>query len=90
MKVITIIFAIVLSAHAKSENVNNLKNTEIVIRNYANLTRLEDILNLFNVDKIGTSWKELSTQVNRECSRDMTAYLDGLEEKKIWALKSKS
>jgi hypothetical protein len=87
MKVIAIIFALVISAHAKSENVRNLKHE---VRNYANLTRLEDILNLFNIDKIGSSWKELNTHVNRECSRDMTEYLNGLEEKKIWALKSKS
>lgn len=90
MKIITILFALVVSAHAKSENVRNFKHDEHVARNYANITRLEDILNLFNINKIGSSWKELSTQVTRECSRDMTEYLDGLEEKKIWALKSKS
>lgn len=87
MKVIAIIFALVISVHAKSENVRNIKHE---VRNYANLTRLEDILNLFNIDKIGSSWKELNAQVGRECSRDMTEYLNGLEEKKIWALKSKS
>lgn len=90
MKVITIIFALLVSAHAKSENVRNLKHDENLVRNYLNITRLEDILNLFNINKIGASWKELNVQLNRECARDMTDYLDGLEERKIWALKSKS
>lgn len=89
MKVIALIVALIASAHAKSENVRNFKHDESLVRNYANITRLEDILNLFNLNKIGASWKELSMQVSRECSHDMARYLDGLEERKIWALKSK-
>lgn len=89
MKVITIILLLVSSAYAKSENVRNIKSDEtFVVKNYANITRLGDILNLFSINKIGSSWKEVSLQLSRKCARDMTEYLNGLEEKKIWALKS--
>ena len=89
MKVIVIIFSLLLSAYAKSENVKNIKLDENRAKNYVNITRLEDILNLFNINKIGASWKELSSRVNHKCSRDMTDYLEGLDKRKIWALKSK-
>jgi hypothetical protein len=89
MKVITIFLAVLASsAHAKSENIRNNKEENFVVRNYANITRLGDILNLFDINKVGASWKEVNLLVNRNCARDMSQYLDGLEEKRIWALKS--
>lgn len=90
MKVITIILLLVSSAYAKSENVRNIKPDEsFVVKNYANITRLGEILNLFSINKIGSSWKEISLQLSRKCARDMSEYLSGLEERKFWALKSK-
>lgn len=93
MKVITLfLLLLVSSAYAKSENIrNNLKSDEssnFVAKNYANLTRLGDILNLFSINKIAAAWKEVNLKLDKKCAREMTEYLNGLEEKKIWALKS--
>lgn len=75
--------------YESSTRTNYLKN-DLVVRNYNNLTRIEDILELFSVSFIGSQWKEIYSKLRSEiCAKDMTEYLSGLEEKKIWAIKSK-
>lgn len=59
------------------------------VRNYENLTRIEDILNLISVQVIGSQWKNIHSRVSANCAHDMTNYLNGLEKKEIWAIKSK-
>jgi hypothetical protein len=75
--------------YESSTRTNYLKN-DLVVRNYNNLTRIEDILELFSVGVIGSQWKEIHDKIRNEiCAKDMMEYLSGLEEKKIWAIKSK-
>lgn len=60
------------------------------IQNYENLTRMEDILELFSVDIIGAQWENIYEKIhNKQCAKDMTEYLNGLSKRKIWAMKSK-
>lgn len=62
-----------------------------LVQNYENLTRIEEILELFSINIIGKQWKELHKKIrNEKCAHDLNAYLNGLAKKKIWALKSKS
>ena len=71
----------------KSQSVE--ESSSPTIRNYANLTRIEDILELFSVEVIGSQWKQIYSKLNSNCANDMMEYLSGLEEKEIWAIKSK-
>ena len=60
------------------------------VQNYENLTRMEDILELFSVDIIGAQWENIYEKIqNKQCAKDMTEYLNGLSKRKIWAMKSK-
>lgn len=59
------------------------------VRNYDNLTRIEDVLELFSMDVIGSQWKSIYSRLSHHCANDMVAYLSGLEKKEIWAIKSK-
>lgn len=59
------------------------------VRNYDNLTRIEDVLDLFSMDVIGSQWKAIYSRLSQHCANDMIAYLSGLEKKEIWAIKSK-
>lgn len=75
--------------YESSTRTNYLKN-DLVVRNYGNLTRIEDILELFSVGVIGSQWKEIHDKIrNEKCASDMEEYLNGLETRKIWAIKSK-
>lgn len=62
---------------------------EPLIRNYENLTRIEEILELFSVDVIGSHWTQIHKRLSTVCARNMMEYLSGLEQKEIWAIKSK-
>lgn len=60
------------------------------VQNYENLTRIEDILELFSVDIIGAQWENIYEKIHdKQCAKDMTEYLNGLSNRKIWAMKSK-
>lgn len=60
-----------------------------LVRNYENLTRIEEILELFSVDVIGSQWTNIHKRLSTVCARNMMEYLSGLEQKEIWAIKSK-
>lgn len=69
-----------------SEN-SESKNNDLV-QNFYNLTRIEDLLDLFNMNEIGAQWKQIHDNVNPICAQNMMEYLSGLEKRTIWAIKS--
>lgn len=66
---------------------SDIKNKDLV-RNFYNLTRIEDLLDLYNINEIGAQWKQIHDKVNPICAQNMMEYLDGLEQRTIWAIKS--
>lgn len=72
--------------------VKNVDSSDIVnkdlVRNFYNLTRIEDLLDLFSMNEIGAQWKQIHDKVNPICARNMIEYLSGLEQRTIWAIKS--
>lgn len=68
----------------------NYLGASSLVRNYNNLTRIGDILDLFSVDVIGQNWSEkIHKRLSSGCAFNMMEYLSGLEQKEIWAIKSK-
>lgn len=59
------------------------------IRNYENLTQVDQILDLFSIGEIGLAWTQLYKRLSTPCAQNMMEYLSGLEQKEIWAMKSK-
>lgn len=72
----------------KSSHVKHLKR-DTVVRNYDNITRIEDVLELFSIDVIGSQWMKIHDKLSFVCAQNMMEYLSGLERKEIWAIKSK-
>ena len=64
------------------------ESDRIVVKNFQNLTRIEDLLDLFSIEEIGAQWTRLHDKLSPACSVDMLQYLSGLEQRKLWALKS--
>lgn len=57
-----------------------------------NLTLTSDLLNLFNLRRVYNLWPQILDEnliENANCTSDFEEYFRGLEEQKIWALKSK-
>lgn len=88
---------LLITHHARSQSSNtfdastrtNLLKKDLELRNYANLTSIGDILELFSVDVIGSQWLTIQPRLSTICARNMMEYLSGLEKKEIWAIKSK-
>jgi hypothetical protein len=91
---LSVVFNLILLNCAASQSNESFTRTNFesdVVENYDNLTRIEEILELFSVSIIGKQWKEIHGKIhNQRCAHDMTKYLEGLAKKKIWAIKSKS
>lgn len=85
---LVLIFHRVQSEDFKSSHINYLKR-DTVVRNYDNITRIEEILELFSVDVIGSQWTKIHDKLSTVCAQNMMEYLSGLERKEIWAIKSK-
>lgn len=85
------VLVLVLSGcvHSQSSESPKYDSSSSAVRNYENLTRIEDVLELFSVDVIGSQWKTIYSRLSHHCANDMVAYLSGLEKKEIWAIKSK-
>lgn len=83
------ILIIVIVSQSSSQSVKEERNLDALIRNYENITNIDHILNLFSVGVIGSQWQQLHKKLSTACSRNMMEYLSGLEEKEIWAIKSK-
>lgn len=69
--------------HSNSGDTLNLHH------NFTNLIRISNILDVFNIERIGTEWDAVSREISANCSTDMIEYLQGLQTSKIWAVKSK-
>jgi len=93
MELKKVLFTLFLISCVKSQSYANNENsihTQIsLIRDYSNLTRIENILNVFNVEIIGRNWIIINEKINRKCAFNMMQFLDGLQVKKTWAIKSK-
>jgi hypothetical protein len=64
-------------------------NCEVLINdNLKNFTHIKSEFKLFNVDAIGSLWKEISINVRATCVDGMSQYLRGLEKSEIWAKQS--
>lgn len=96
MKILTIAIAIVFTLHhAQSQSqsdqasrIDHLKR-ETTVHNYENITQIQEILELFSVSAVGSQWTNIYKKLSTVCGRNMMEYLDGLEQKEIWAIKSK-
>lgn len=59
--------------------------------NLTNVLRLENVLEVFNIRDVAKLWEQHATdQFTTECANDMHAYLHGLQQRQLWATKSKS
>lgn len=50
---------------------------------------IENMLRIFDAEILVSQWRELQRNTAGECRADMQDYVDGLQERKLWALKSK-
>lgn len=73
------------------ENADNSTTTQ-ESEERGNITLTSDLLDLFNLRRVYNLWPQIleeSLIENENCTRDFEEYFWGLEEQKIWALKSK-
>lgn len=57
----------------------------------ANVTLISDMLDLFNLKRTMKLWPDMMQEnliENSNCTDELEAYFQGIEEKRIWALKS--
>ncbi|KAG5682060.1 hypothetical protein PVAND_011445 [Polypedilum vanderplanki] len=66
-------------------SINRLESEKTV--NYENITRIEEILTVFNLDLVASEWLIVKDRIGKQCRHEMLEYLNGLKERKIWALK---
>lgn len=58
--------------------------------NFTDIVRLEDVLVIFDLKEIATNWSTIRHELRSNCQHDMTEYLRGLQQHKMWAIKSES
>lgn len=75
------------SKYEAAARTNSLVNDHLV-HNYENLTSISEILELFSVDVIGSQWTNIHKRLTTACAHNMMEYLNGLEKKEVWAIKS--
>lgn len=68
---------------------HQLLSRESTADNFTNLVRLEDVLVIFDLDEIATNWPKIRHDLRSNCQHDMNEYLRGLQQHKMWAIKSK-
>lgn len=70
--------------------VNESKNVKAPTNlNVTNFSGIESMLRVFDADILVQQWQELKTAVSGACREDLQEYVQGLVDKKLWALKSK-
>lgn len=57
--------------------------------NFTKIVRLEDVLVIFDLNELAARWPKIQHDLKSECRHDMTEYLRGLQQHKLWAVKSK-
>lgn len=87
-------FLLLMSQHVRGQEETTTTTTTFTntttVTNFDNIELISDLLDLFNLAELGRQWSEVSGQLTTDCRIDMTQYLDGLNVRKLWALKSKS
>ncbi|KAL0896182.1 hypothetical protein ABMA27_012127 [Loxostege sticticalis] len=68
-----------------NESKNVLRKESV---NITNLMGIESMLRVFDAEILVRQWKELQRSVDGQCREDLQEYVDGLMERKLWALKS--
>lgn len=58
-----------------------------VVMNTTEPLGIENMLRLFDADILVKQWPELQKTISGECKQDMQKYVDGLMDRKLWALK---
>lgn len=57
--------------------------------NFTKIVRLEDVLVIFDLNGLAARWPKIHHELKSECRHDMTEYFRGLQQHKMWAIKSK-
>lgn len=57
--------------------------------NFTDLLRLEDVLMVFNLKRLANKWTDVQHELKPKCAGQMTEYFRGLQQHKLWAVKSK-
>lgn len=57
--------------------------------NMTQFTGIESMLRVFDAEILMRQWRDLQGALTGECKKEMQMYVDGLHEKRLWALKSK-
>lgn len=57
--------------------------------NFTDLLRLEDVLMVFNLKRLANKWANVHHELRPTCAAQMTEYFRGLQQHKLWAIKSK-
>lgn len=70
---------------AVNESRNALKRD-----NVTELLGIENMLRIFDADILVTQWGDIQKMVSGQCKRNMDEYVEGLKNRQLWALKSKS
>lgn len=83
MKFILIVNVILLCAFVRGQQ------NDVMTHNYGNISSIREILEIFSIEYVGSDWMNIHTKMSRQCSDDMTKYLNGLSQKRVWAIKSK-
>lgn len=68
---------------------HQLLSRESTAENFTNLVRLEDVLVIFDLNEIAANWPKVRHDLRSNCQLDMNEYLRGLQQHKMWAIKSK-
>lgn len=58
--------------------------------NFTDLVRLQDVLMVFDLHEIAAKWTKIQHEFKSDCRQSMTEYFRGLQQHKMWAIKSKS
>ena len=71
-------------------NTVNETRIQMKISNESHLMGLESMLRIMDAQILVDQWNELRLAVEGQCREDLQDYVDGLKERTLWALKSKS
>lgn len=56
--------------------------------NFTDLVRLSDVLMVFDLKQLANKWSHVKDALQPNCAAHMTNYFRGLQQRKLWAIKS--
>lgn len=56
--------------------------------NFTDLLRLSDVLMVFDLKQLANKWSHVKDALQPNCAAHMTNYFRGLQQRKLWAIKS--